>query len=114
MYNTTAGPWQPRGAVAEPGAARDSDRDGRGRARSIRRPADHRLRTAGLLCTATEGVHGRLGSPVHERLPTGKVLPCHAAETLPGLDFPTVRSSGLTDIWDHRRPLAVPRHRSGC
>jgi len=31
--------------------------------------------------------------------PAGKVLPCHAAETLPGLDFPTVAEAGLSDIW---------------
>ncbi len=31
--------------------------------------------------------------------PSGKVLPCHAAETLPGLSFPTVGEASLTDIW---------------
>lgn len=31
--------------------------------------------------------------------PTGKVLPCHAAETLPGLSFHTVRERNLHDIW---------------
>jgi pyrroloquinoline quinone biosynthesis protein E len=31
--------------------------------------------------------------------PSGKALPCHAAETLPGLDFPSVRQSSLADIW---------------
>jgi pyrroloquinoline quinone biosynthesis protein E len=31
--------------------------------------------------------------------PAGKVLPCHAAETLPGLDFPTVAQASLSDIW---------------
>jgi pyrroloquinoline quinone biosynthesis protein E len=30
--------------------------------------------------------------------PAGKVLPCHAAETLPGLDFPTVHDASLADI----------------
>ena len=33
--------------------------------------------------------------------PAGKVLPCHAAETLPGLDFPTVAEASLSDIWYH-------------
>jgi pyrroloquinoline quinone biosynthesis protein E len=33
--------------------------------------------------------------------PTGKVLPCHAAETLPGLAFPTVHEQGLGEIWNH-------------
>jgi PqqA peptide cyclase len=31
--------------------------------------------------------------------PSGKAVPCHAAESLPGLDFPSVRDSGLADIW---------------
>ena len=31
--------------------------------------------------------------------PSGKALPCHAAETLPGLDFPSVRQHTLADIW---------------
>ena len=31
--------------------------------------------------------------------PAGKVLPCHAAETLPGLSFESVRTASLADIW---------------
>jgi len=31
--------------------------------------------------------------------PTGKVLPCHAAETIPGLEFWSVREHALADIW---------------
>jgi pyrroloquinoline quinone biosynthesis protein E len=31
--------------------------------------------------------------------PSGKVLPCHAAETLPGLDFWNVRDHSLAEIW---------------
>ena len=31
--------------------------------------------------------------------PSGKALPCHAAETLPGFKFPSVRDHGLADIW---------------
>jgi pyrroloquinoline quinone biosynthesis protein E len=31
--------------------------------------------------------------------PSGKALPCHAAETLPGLEFPNVRDEALADIW---------------
>jgi len=31
--------------------------------------------------------------------PAGKVLPCHAAETIPGLDFWSVREHSLADIW---------------
>ncbi|MDP9066001.1 MAG: pyrroloquinoline quinone biosynthesis protein PqqE [Pseudomonadota bacterium] len=32
--------------------------------------------------------------------PSGKALPCHAAETLPGLEFPSVRERSLTEIWN--------------
>jgi PqqA peptide cyclase len=31
--------------------------------------------------------------------PAGKVLPCHAAETLPGLEFPSVHEASLSEIW---------------
>jgi pyrroloquinoline quinone biosynthesis protein E len=31
--------------------------------------------------------------------PSGRVLPCHAAETLPGFDFPSVRDNTLSEIW---------------
>jgi len=31
--------------------------------------------------------------------PAGKALPCHAAETLPGLSFPSVRTTSLDAIW---------------
>jgi len=33
--------------------------------------------------------------------PSGKVLPCHAAETLPGLYFPNVAKASLSQIWYH-------------
>ena len=32
--------------------------------------------------------------------PSGKALPCHAAETLPGFTFPSVRDQTLAAIWD--------------
>jgi PqqA peptide cyclase len=35
--------------------------------------------------------------------PSGKVLPCHAAETIPGLEFWSVREHSLADIW-HSSP----------
>ena len=31
--------------------------------------------------------------------PSGKALPCHAAETVPGLDIPSVRQQTLAEIW---------------
>ncbi|MBV9777175.1 MAG: pyrroloquinoline quinone biosynthesis protein PqqE [Acetobacteraceae bacterium] len=33
--------------------------------------------------------------------PAGKALPCHAAESLPGLEFPSVRDTALAEIWHH-------------
>jgi pyrroloquinoline quinone biosynthesis protein E len=33
--------------------------------------------------------------------PTGKVLPCHAAESIPELEFWNVREHSLSDIWIH-------------
>ncbi|MFN4091131.1 MAG: pyrroloquinoline quinone biosynthesis protein PqqE, partial [Alphaproteobacteria bacterium] len=41
--------------------------------------------------------------------PAGRVLPCHAAESLPGIDFPSVREMGLADIW--HRSDAFTRYR---
>lgn len=32
-------------------------------------------------------------------MPSGRAVPCHAAETLPGIAFPSVRASSLADIW---------------
>jgi pyrroloquinoline quinone biosynthesis protein E len=31
--------------------------------------------------------------------PSGRAVPCHAAESLPGIDFPSVRDGTLADIW---------------
>ncbi len=33
--------------------------------------------------------------------PSGRAMPCHAAETLPGFTFPSVRDTSLADIWNH-------------
>ena len=33
--------------------------------------------------------------------PSGIVLPCHAAQTIPGLEFWSVRDHPLADIWNH-------------
>ncbi|HWK46298.1 MAG TPA: pyrroloquinoline quinone biosynthesis protein PqqE [Stellaceae bacterium] len=41
--------------------------------------------------------------------PAGKALPCHAAETLPGLTFPSVREASLAAIW--RDAPAFERYR---
>ena len=41
--------------------------------------------------------------------PSGLALPCHAAETLPGFEFPSVRAMSLGDIW--RSSTAFARFR---
>ena len=38
--------------------------------------------------------------------PSGKVLPCHAAETLRELRFPTVHEASLAEIWHHSAAFA--------
>jgi PqqA peptide cyclase len=42
---------------------------------------------------------GGWGSRVINVTPTGKTLPCHAAETIPGLVFDNVKDKSLDDIW---------------
>jgi len=42
---------------------------------------------------------GGWGSTSMNVTPTGKVLPCHAAESIPGLAFENVRDRPLRDIW---------------
>ncbi len=41
--------------------------------------------------------------------PSGKVLPCHAAESIPGLEFWSVREHALADIWAHSPAFAAFR-----
>ncbi|MFT8885425.1 MAG: pyrroloquinoline quinone biosynthesis protein PqqE [Acetobacter papayae] len=33
--------------------------------------------------------------------PTGRVLPCHAAESIPNVEFPSVTEASLADIWEN-------------
>ena len=42
---------------------------------------------------------GGWGRRILNVTPTGKALPCHAAESLPGFAFPSVREQRLADIW---------------
>lgn len=44
---------------------------------------------------------GGWGNRFIHLLPSGKVLPCHAAQTIPGLSFASVRESSLAEIWNH-------------
>ena len=43
---------------------------------------------------------GGWGARVINVTPSGKILPCHAAETIPGLEFWTVKDHSLADIWN--------------
>ena len=42
---------------------------------------------------------GGWGRRIINVTPSGKVLPCHAAETIPGLQFDSVREKPLAEIW---------------
>ncbi len=42
---------------------------------------------------------GGWGRGIVNVTPSGRVLPCHAAETLPGLQFDNVKDKPLADIW---------------
>jgi PqqA peptide cyclase len=44
---------------------------------------------------------GGWGARVINVTPAGKALPCHAAESIPGLEFWTVSEHALEDIWLH-------------
>jgi pyrroloquinoline quinone biosynthesis protein E len=44
---------------------------------------------------------GGWGARVINVTPAGRALPCHAAETIPGLEFWSVRERTLSDIWSH-------------
>jgi pyrroloquinoline quinone biosynthesis protein E len=49
---------------------------------------------------------GGWGRRVMAVSPTGKALPCHAAEGLPGFAFPNVRDTSLRDIWERSEAFA--------
>lgn len=42
---------------------------------------------------------GGWGKGIMNVTPAGKVLPCHASETIPGLQFDNIRDKKLADIW---------------
>ena len=48
-----------------------------------------------------EALRRRLGPALAQRHAGGRVLPCHAAETIPGLEFWNVREHSLAEIWAH-------------
>ena len=52
---------------------------------------------------------GGWGRRVINVTPHGKVLPCHAAETIPGLIFGNVKDQSLEDIWLHSQAFNAYR-----
>lgn len=48
---------------------------------------------------------GGWGRKVMAVSPAGLALPCHAAESLPGFDFPNVRDASLAEIWYRSEPF---------
>jgi pyrroloquinoline quinone biosynthesis protein E len=49
---------------------------------------------------------GGWGRAVLAVSPAGAILPCHAAESLPGLTFPNVRDTSLRDAWERSEAFA--------
>ncbi|MEJ5155457.1 pyrroloquinoline quinone biosynthesis protein PqqE [Gluconobacter wancherniae] len=41
--------------------------------------------------------------------PSGRILPCHAAEIIPNVTFPNVRDMPLADIWNHSELFSMFR-----
>ncbi|MGN6552005.1 MAG: pyrroloquinoline quinone biosynthesis protein PqqE [Pararhizobium sp.] len=56
---------------------------------------------ADYYATYPKACMGGWGSSSLNVAPDGKVLPCHAAGTIPGLAFDSVRERPLADIWRH-------------
>ncbi len=55
---------------------------------------------------------GGWGSTILNVTPSGKVMPCHAAASIPGLEFTSVRERPLRWIWQREPRLpALSRHR---
>jgi len=52
---------------------------------------------------------GGWGRQVLNISPSGKVLPCHAAESITGLRFDSVRDRSLTWIWEHSEAFNLYR-----
>jgi pyrroloquinoline quinone biosynthesis protein E len=51
--------------------------------------------------TLPKACMGGWGRSIVVVAPSGRVLPCHAAQTLPGLVFDSVRERDLSEIWRH-------------
>ncbi len=106
------GAEEPRGADADPRAGRAGGRPGRGAARAPSWPHRDRRRRAGLPRAVPQALRRRLGPARSLNVtPSGRVLPCHAAESIPGLEFWSVRDRSLREIWEVlARVQCIPGH----
>ncbi len=52
---------------------------------------------------------GGWGKGIMNITPQGRVLPCHAAESIPGLQFDNVKDKRLADIWLHGQAFEMYR-----
>ena len=106
------GAEEPRAADADARAGRSRRASSRKTAQAASRADRDRRRGAGLLRALPESLRRRLGRRSLNVTPSGKVLPCHAAESIPGLTFWNVREHSLADIWDNSPAFhGVSRHR---
>ena len=90
---------QPRRAAADPRTTERRDANGRGRPRPARRDLVIDYVVPDYYASRPKACMGGWGRRFLNVTPSGRVLPCHAAETLPGLVFPTVIEASLAEIW---------------
>ena len=71
--------------------------------------------------TRPKACMGGWGQRIVNVSPAGLAMPCHAATSLPGFDFPSVREQSLADIWTgsplfemFRAPAFAPASCQGC
>ncbi len=71
--------------------------------------------------TRPKACMGGWGRRIINVSPGGEAMPCHAATSLPGLSFPSVRDQALDDIWRrsevfamYRGPAFAPQSCRGC
>ena len=115
MRNITAGRCSTARALM-PTRAQVAQRDAGPRAgpRRVPRAAGDRRRGAGLLRALPKPCMGGWARRSLNVTPSGRALPCHAAETIPGLEFWSVREHRLADIWSIRPPSRPSAARTGC
>ena len=89
------------GADADRRAGAARRRRGRGASPQAPGPDRHRRGGAGLSRALPKPCVGGWGRRSLNVTPSGRVLPCHAAESIPELEFWNVRDHSLADIWAH-------------